>query len=482
MLKVAAVYVILILHFMDMSVANIALVPIALDLGIEAYRSQWIIVAFGVGIVAAIPAVPPLVRWMGGRAAFSAVLAISLGALLLCGSTNNFWLLLVGRLLQGLASAAVLLLAQKQLLSLMKKSKEAGAALAMSLWVSALAIAPVVGPLAGAIVVDAVGWHWVFLGQVPILLLCIFVIRGELGVTPDRDGAPPSVLLMLALLGVVMFGQLALEAFLGKAQDSGTARWAYLGAAVASLAVLRWRTRVRAAPLFDWSLLRNGPFAAYLFMNTMQGSLLVMNAVVYTLWMQLQLQLPLTQVALILSSTGVIAGVLAPLVGKYVSPRQQPAFVLAGVFLFIASILLTARLTLASHGLELVMPRVVCGLALALLTPGSYLMIATLSEPRRLEANSLALFSRLIGINVLLIAGVAMARQLAEAATGNAGAAGLAARGAQALQAWSATQGMQQVMMLSAALMGLTLIGLALVWKTGRQASAVAVAGTTPPR
>lgn len=478
MLKVAALYVIMILHFMDMSVANIALVPIALDLGIEAYRSQWIIVAFGIGIVAAIPAVPPLTRWMGARAAFFAALATSLGALLLCGSTSNFWLLLVGRLLQGLASGAVLLLAQKLLLSLMKKS----GALAMSLWISALAIAPVVGPLAGAIVVDVFGWHWVFLGQVPILLLCAFVIRGELGVTPQGEGAPPSALLVLALLGTVLFGQLALEAFLGKAQDTGAARWGCLGAAVLSLAVLRWRTHVRAAPLFDWGLLRNGPYAAYLFMNTMQGSLLVMNAVIYTLWMQLQLQLPLSQVALILSSTGVIAGVLAPLVGKYATPRQQPVLVLAGVFLFIASILLTARLTLASHGLELVVPRIVCGLALALLTPGSYLMIASLPEPRQLEANSLALFSRLIGINVLLIAGVAIARQLAEAATGQAGATGLAAQGAQALQAWSATQGMQQVMLLSAALMGLTLIGLALVWRSGRPAAAVAVAGTTPPR
>lgn len=479
MLKVAAVYVILILHFMDMSVANIALVPIALDLGIEAYRSQWIIVAFGIGIVAAIPAVPPLVRWMGGRAAFSAVLATSLGALLLCGITNNFWLLLAGRLLQGLASGAVLLLAQKQLLSLMKES---GAALAMSLWISALAIAPVVGPLAGAIVVDAVGWHWIFLGQVPILLLCAFVIRGELGVTPQREGSPPSALLVLALLGVLLFGQLALEAFLDKAQDAGAARWAYLGAAAASLAVLRWHTRVRSAPLFDWGLLRNGPYAAYLFLNTMQGALLVMTAVIYTLWMQLQLQLPLPQVALILSSTGVIAGVLAPLIGKYATARQQPVLVLAGVFLFIASMLLTARLTLASHGLELVLPRVVCGLALALLAPASYLMIASLPEPRQLEANSLALFGRLIGINVLLIAGVAIARQLADAAAGHAGADGLAASGAEALQAWSATQGMQQTMVLSAALMSLTLIGLALVWRSGRRASAVAVAGTTPPR
>lgn len=468
MLKVAALYVIMILHFMDMSVANIALVPIALDLGIEAYRSQWIIVAFGIGIVAAIPAVPPLVGWMGARPAFFAALATSLGALLLCGSTSNFWLLLVGRLLQGLASGAVLLLAQKQLLALMKESRESGAALAMSLWVSALAIAPVVGPLAGALVVDAVGWHWVFLGQVPVLLACAFIIRSELALVPQREGEPPSALLVLALLGAVLFGQLALEVFLGKAQDGGTARWAYLGAALASLAALRWLTRVRAAPLFDWSLLRNGPYAAYLFMNTMQGSLLVMNAVVYTLWMQLQLQLPLAQVAAILASTGVIAGVLAPLVGKYASPRQQPVLVLVGVLLFIASILLTAQLTLASQGLALVLPRVVCGLALALLTPGSYLMIAALPEPRRLEANSLALFSRLIGINVLLIAGVAVARQLAEAATAQAGAAGLAAHGAPALQALSATQGMQQVMVLSAALMGLTLIGLALVWRSGR--------------
>lgn len=480
MLKVVAVYVILILHFMDMSVANIALVPIALDLGIEAYRSQWIIVAFGIGIVAAIPAVPPLVKWMGGRAAFSAVLATSLAALVLCGSSSNFWILLAGRLLQGLASGAVLLLAQKQLLAMMKDAP----ALAMSLWISALAISPVVGPVAGALVVDAVGWHWVFLGQVPILLLCAFVIRGELGVVPDREGVPPSVLLVLALLGVLLFGQLALEAFLDRAH-SGVLRWAYLGAMAASLAVLLWNTHARAAPLFDWKLLRNRSYAAYLFLNTLQGGLLVMTAVIYTLWMQLQLHLPLAQVALTLASTGVIAGVLAPVIGKYANARQQPVLVLAGVFLFIASFLLAARLTLASTTWDLVMPRVVCGFALALLSPGSYLMIATLPEPRRLEANSLALFSRLIGINILLIAGVAIARILADTAIqrgAGAAGAGLAAQAAQALEALSATQAMQQTFLMSAALMSVTLVGLALVWRSGQRAGAVAVAGTTPPR
>lgn len=475
MLKVAAVYVILIFHFMDMSVANIALVPIAQSLGIDAYSSQWIIIAFGIGIVAAIPAVPPLVRWMGARAAFSAVLGLSLCALLLCGSTSNFWLLLAGRLVQGLSSGAVLLLSQKLLLAMMKEAP----ALAMSLWISALALAPVVGPLAGALVVHAFGWHWVFLGQVPILLLCAFVIRREFGLALDRVGEPPSVLLVVALTGALLFGQLALEAFLDRAQ-AGPARWAYVGAMLASMAVLRWSTHSRAAPLFDWKLLRNHSLAAYLFLNTMQGALIVMTSVVYTLWMQLQLQLPLPQVAAILASSGVIAGVLSPVIGKYATPRQQPVLVLFGVLLFIASLLITSRLTLASTTWELTLPRVVCGFALALLSPGSYLMIATLAEPRRLEANSLALFSRLIGINVVLISGIAIAKALADMATERAVAAG-AGQAAQALQAASATQAMQQTFVVSAVLMSLTLIGLALAWKSTRQAGAVAVAGT-PPR
>jgi DHA2 family multidrug resistance protein len=478
MLKVAAVYVILILHFMDMSVANIALVPIALDLGVDAYSSQWIIVAFGIGIVAAIPAVPPLVQWMGGRAAFSAVLATSLGALLLCGITNNFWLLLVGRLLQGLASGAVLLLAQKQLLALMKNS----ASFAMSLWMSALAIAPVVGPLAGALVVDAVGWHWVFLGQVPVLLLCAFVIRGELGLVPERGGPPPSLLVVAALTGALLFGQLALEAFLST-EGGGTARWVYLGAMLASMAVLQWRARVRSAPLFDWGLLRDRPYSAYLFLNTLNGSLLVVTAVIYTLWMQLQLKMPLPEVAAILATTGVIAGVLSPLIGKYVQPGRQPVYVVAGVLLYIASFLLTAQLTLDSHTWELVLPRVVCGLALALLSPGSYLMIAALPDARRLEANSMGLFCRLIGINVLLIAGVAIAKQLADAASqrATAGGTGVAAQGARMLEDWSATQAMQQSFIIAAAVMSVSLVGLALAWRSERQAGAVAVAGT-PPR
>lgn len=403
-MKVLAVYLILVLHLMDVSIANIALLPISIDLMMDAYRGQWVITSFGIGVIAAIPCVTPLVRWMGDKTALTVVLTVSVLALLVCGLADGFWGMLAGRVLQGLASGTIVLLCQKLMTQLMRPEDTA---FALALWMSALAISPVVGPLIGAFMVEVAGWRWIFLVQVPVLLLCATAVRGEFGWRLERTSPAPSLWPAVALGGLLLFVQLTLEAGLGQLWVSQPMFWLYVLLAVFGWNLLVWSLHHGGRRLFDWNLLRDRIYRAHLGFGAMQSGLVVTTTVIYTLWMQLQLDLSLVVVSMILASTGLIAGLLSPVIGKYARDAHRPYLVLAGVCLLVAGFAMTARMTLAADVWDLTWPRVVSGFGVALCSPSSYLMISGLPESKRLEANSLALFGRVLAGNLLLVIGTA---------------------------------------------------------------------------
>src|SRR5262249_36284467 len=67
MFRIIVIYLVLLLHVLDTSVANLALVRIARDLQIEIFQSQWIVTSFGVGVGIAISLAGRLSAWAGER-------------------------------------------------------------------------------------------------------------------------------------------------------------------------------------------------------------------------------------------------------------------------------------------------------------------------------------------------------------------------------------------------------------------------------
>ncbi len=85
---------------------------------------------------------------------------------------------------------------------------------ALGYWSLVAAGAPVIGILAGGIVVEQYGWRWIFIAQAPVTLLAVFFAALVLPTTPRRHGAKfdiPGVLTLgvgsIALLLAISLGQ-----------------------------------------------------------------------------------------------------------------------------------------------------------------------------------------------------------------------------------------------------------------------------------
>ena len=95
-------------------------------------------------------------------------LAVFTAASLWCGLSGTIGMLITARVVQGLGAAVM----SPQTLSLITRIFPPDRrGVAMSVWGATAGVATLVGPLAGGVLVDALGWAWIFFVNVPIGLI-----------------------------------------------------------------------------------------------------------------------------------------------------------------------------------------------------------------------------------------------------------------------------------------------------------------------
>src|ERR1700754_4055407 len=116
---------------LDMTIANVSMPDISGALGISTSQGTWVITSYAV----AEAIIVPLTGWLAGR--FGAVRVFTTAMALfgcfsaLCGFANSLGMLILGRVLQGLAGGPLMPLSQTLLLRIFPKEK---APAATALW------------------------------------------------------------------------------------------------------------------------------------------------------------------------------------------------------------------------------------------------------------------------------------------------------------------------------------------------------------
>lgn len=190
--------------FLDSSVINVALPAISRELGGGITTQQWVVDAYLITLGALILVAGSLSDLLGRVVVLRAGL-IGFGATsVLCALAPTAEVLIWARALQGVAAA---LLVPSSLALITSNFDEAPRAKAIGQWTAGTTVAFIAGPLLGGVLVDSVGWRWVFgINVLPIAvtLYLLGVLRAkdvrEEGVRIDYPGA---VLCVLGLAGPV---------------------------------------------------------------------------------------------------------------------------------------------------------------------------------------------------------------------------------------------------------------------------------------
>src|ERR1700751_237507 len=195
----------LVLVQLDVSIVNVALAKIGADLGTPVAGLQWVVDAYALAFAALLLSAGALGDQIGARKGFTIGFAAFVVASLACGLAPGPIALIVARTAQGIG-AALLVPCSLALLNQAAAGDTRLRAKAVSLWTAAGSVAMAVGPVLGGLLVDTWGWRSIFLINIPIGIVGIFLTQSFVKESGTRHHTfdPAGLLLaILALLGLV---------------------------------------------------------------------------------------------------------------------------------------------------------------------------------------------------------------------------------------------------------------------------------------
>ena len=151
---------------LDASIVNVSLPTIRRDIGISQANLAWILNAYTLTFGGFLLLGGRLADRLGRRRMFMVGIGVFSAASLLCGLSHSEGMLLAARGLQGLGGAIVSPAALSVILTTFDEGPERNHAL--SVWAAVAGAGGAVGLLLGGIIVDALGWRWVFFVNVPV--------------------------------------------------------------------------------------------------------------------------------------------------------------------------------------------------------------------------------------------------------------------------------------------------------------------------
>ncbi|HYX65898.1 MAG TPA: MFS transporter, partial [Burkholderiales bacterium] len=194
---------------LDTTVVNVALPSIRQDLGFSEASLVWVINAYMLTYGGCLLLGGRLGDLYGKRRLFLAGTAFFTVASLACGLATSQALLVVARAVQGLGGAVVSAVALSLIMDLFSGAAER--AKAMGVYGFVCAGGGSLGVLLGGALTSALGWHWVFLVNLPIgagvIALCAWLLPKDGATVRGRLDVTGAVLitasLLLAVYGIV---------------------------------------------------------------------------------------------------------------------------------------------------------------------------------------------------------------------------------------------------------------------------------------
>ena len=370
----------------NFTIFNVALVQIAGDLHTTQSTLTWAIT----GPLLVVGVAAPLLGKLGDLKGHRNLYLMGLvGSLVCAGLTAGAWnapSLIVARLFSGLGAACLTASSWSLLFRVFGPAERTKV---LGWWSLVGAGGPVIGVAAGGPVVQYFGWRWIFVAQVPLIVVALISNRSRL---PDTERAQDEQLDVAGAL-LLALGIGALLLFL----NEGSRGWTHpavlvsVGASIVSLAVFGVVERRRVSPIFplEWLSRRNFtmPCVAGFAVNFayMGGFFLT------PLFLERGLHYSIGSAGLLQIARPLLFAISAPAAGYLAIRTGERSAALAGVVLMIASMVVFAVLRPGESVFVILIALGASGLASGISMPPISAMVANAVDVRHMGSASAGL-------------------------------------------------------------------------------------------
>ena len=243
---------------LDTTILNTAVPAIARAMEVTPLDMKAVLASYTLSLAVFIPISGWMADRFGTRRVFASAIGLFTAGSILCGLATSIEMLVICRVIQGAGGAMMMPVGR---MTLARTFGKADLVRAMSFVAIPSLVGPMIGPIAGGLIVAYLHWSIVFFVNIPVGLLGLYFVQRHLPDYRESQTHP------LDLLGLVLFGggiallSYVLEVF-GEHRLSLPQILAMLGVAVALLAGYGIRASLVAFPLLNLSLFKIRTFRA----------------------------------------------------------------------------------------------------------------------------------------------------------------------------------------------------------------------------
>jgi DHA2 family multidrug resistance protein len=386
------------MNTLDSTIANVALPHIQGSVSAAQDQITWVLTSY----IIATAIMTPLSGWLTQKFGRKRIVLISIigftVASMLCGIATNLPEIVIFRVLQGIAGASTMPLAQSVMLDIYPQSQ---LPTVMAVWSSAVIIGPILGPAVGGWLTEYYSWRWAFYINVPIGVLAVAAIFIFMDHDEGGRQRPFDFVGFTALITFVVGFQLMMDRGPGQDWFGSKEIWFECAAGAAGLWIFIVQTATAEHPFFDRALAKDGNFVGTTIFGFFVGMLLFSVTALLPTLMQNLLGYSALQSGYASMPRGLgslVAFISVPILLRMIGARRT---LVIGLVLSVLAVWMMTQFDLSMTSSPILVSGLVQGLGTGLLfSPLTTLAYATLNPIHRTEGTIVSTMARSLGSSV----------------------------------------------------------------------------------
>ncbi|MFJ8518030.1 MDR family MFS transporter [Lysinibacillus xylanilyticus] len=297
------------------------------EFDVTASTIQWLSTAYMLVVGVLVPITALLQQWLTTRQMFLTAMVTFLVGTLIAGVAPTFSVLLIGRIVQAIATGLISPLLMNTILIICPPEKRGAT---MGLIALVMMSAPAIGPTLSGIIVDSLGWRWLFYLVIPIAIISILI--GMKYLQNVSEITRPKVDYLSILLSTLGFGGIVYSF-----SSSGDLGWSdpkvYITLMIGVIALVIFVVRQLK---IDHPILELRAFKYPMFTLSVGLIFIVMMSLFSTMtllpmFLQMVLLVTAFKSGLIMLPGSIISGIMGPVAGLLFDKLSPKTIIIPGI-------------------------------------------------------------------------------------------------------------------------------------------------------
>lgn len=315
---------------------NITFPTLMKEFNVNTATVQWMTTIYLLVVAIIVPLSATLKKNFKTKHLFLIANLLFIAGVLLDAVAPQFVFLLLGRVIQGVGTGIALPLMFNIILEQVPRSK---IGMMMGIGTLITAVAPAIGPTFGGVVVTNLGWRYIFIFLLPVLLLSLIIglraIEQKSELRRQSFDGLSFILIILTFGGLILgFSSMGSQPFV-----SLTVLGAFI-IGVLGLLGLVWRSNTIEFPIIDLKVLKNHAFAGHVFSFFILQLVSLGLSFILPNYIQLVNHQTATAAGLIVLPGAVLGAIFAPLGGRILDELGAKRPLITGAIINLVAVVL----------------------------------------------------------------------------------------------------------------------------------------------